>query len=250
MRFCGGFLQDNEAYTLTTNSENPNYPVENIRDYQLTKKYWSTGDSDEWIKIDAGVGLSITASMAFIAGHNISSGATVIKIQGNATDVWTSPTVNESFTYAVGVMWKAFSSQTLRFWRFQFADAANPDTVIKIGRAALAGSYVDLTNWAQSEFTRRIVDTSTIEKSVTGQNYGDERITYLEYDFTFPHLTDAERVSLEDIYMARKKVKPFLFIANPSDTTLLPLYCTISRFEITHKIAWTWTGSMTLTEAL
>jgi hypothetical protein len=224
--------------------------VENIQDYQLTKKYWATGDSDEWVKIDAGVGLTITATMAYIAGHNISSGATVIKIQGNATDVWTSPTVDQSFTYAAGVMWKAFSTQSLRFWRYQFADASNPDTVIKIGRLGL-GTYFDLTNWAQSEFTRRIVDTSTVEKSVTGQDYGDERLTFFEYDFTFPYLTDAERILLETMYQSVKRVKPVLFIANPSDATLLPFYSTISKFDMhTHKIAWSWTGSMTLTEAL
>jgi hypothetical protein len=249
MRFFYSNEIDDESYTLTTYSENASYPVENVRDYQLTKQYWTTGDTAEWVRIDAGVGLTITATIAYIAGHNISSGAGYIKIQANATDVWTAPTLDQSFTYSAGLMWVAFGTQSLRYWRFAIGDASNPDTVIKIGRLGL-GTYFDLTNWAQSEFTRRIVDTSTVEKSVTGQDYGDERITYLEYDFTFPYLADTERVLLETMYRLVKRVKPVLFIANPSDTTLGPSYCTISRFELTHKIAWTWTGSMTLTEAL
>jgi hypothetical protein len=250
MRFFYSNEIDNESYTLTANTENASYPVENVQTYQLSKKYWSTGDSDEWVKVDAGAANTITATMAYIAGHNLSSGATVIKIQGNATDAWGAPTVDQSFTYAAGAMWKTFSTQSLRYWRYQFADAANPDTVLKLGRLGL-GTYIDLTNWADTGFTRRIVDTSTVEKSVTGQDYGDERITFLEYDFTFPYLSNAERLLLEAMYQSVKRVKPVLFIANPSDTTLLPLYCTISKFEMhTHKIAWTWTGSMTLTEAL
>jgi hypothetical protein len=253
MRFIYNNEIDDTSYTITTNSENASYPIENVQDYQLTKKYWATGDSDEWVKIDAGAGNGIMAKIAYIAGHNISSGSTVIKIQGNDTDVWTSPTVDQSFTYAAGVMWKEFSPPPppgLRYWRFKFADAPNPDGIIKIGRLGL-GWYYDLTNWAAADFTRRIIDTSTVEKSVTGQDYGDERITYFEYDFTFPYLTDAERIILETMYQAVKRVKPVLFIANPSDATLLPLYGTISKYELhTHRIAWTWTGSMTMTEAL
>jgi hypothetical protein len=249
MRFFYSNEIDDESYTFDPRTENPSYPIENVRDYQLSKQYWTTSETDQWIVIDAGVGNTITATIAYIAGHNLTSTANFIKIQGSATAAWYPPTFSDDFTWSSGVMQKSFASQAFRYWRFFINDSLSPDATIKIGRLGL-GTYFDLTNWADTGFTRRIVDTSSVEKSVTGQDYGDERITYFEYDFTFPYLTNAERILLETMYQSVKRVKPVLFIANPSDTTLLPLYCTISRFEITHKIAWEWTGSMTLMEAL
>lgn len=240
---------DDESYTLTANSENASYPLTNIRDYQLTKHYRSTGDTSEWIKIDAGSGNTITATFAFIAGHNVSSGATTIKIQGNATDVWTDPTVNESFTYSSGVMWKAFSSQALRYWRFLIEDASNPDGYIKIGRLGL-GTYFDLSDWAQAAFARRPIDTSVLDRSVTGQGYGDERITYYEYDYNFPIMIDADRVNMETMWTTNKKVKPIVLVPNPDDTTLDPIYAYITNFDLNHIIAWQWSLALTISEAL
>ena len=247
------WFYDNEidvaTHTITANSEEASYPLTNLLDYQLTKHYRATGDTSEWVMIDAGAGNTITATFAAIAGHNISDGATTIKIQGNATNSWADPTVNESFTYSSGVMWKTFTSQSLRYWRYLIEDASNPDGYIRFGRLLL-GTYFDLTNWAQAAFVRRIVDTSEIKRSATGQIYGDERIAYIEYDFDFPVLANTERVNLETMWETVKKVKPIVLVPNPTDTTLAPIYANISNFEISHIIAWLWQGSMTLTEAL
>jgi hypothetical protein len=249
MRFCYINAFDDESYELTANSEDPSYPIENVKDYQLTKKYWTTGCSDEWVKIDGGASEAITGTFAFIAGHNLTVGAT-IKIQGNDTDVWTSPTVDETLTWASGIIWKAFAEDDLEFWRFTFADAANLDGVIKIGRLWLGTSYFDLTAWSDPAFDRQTVDTSVITRSVTGQVYGDERITYKEYTFQFPDLSDTDRVNLETMYETVKKTKPILLVPNPSDTTLLPIYGIITDWKLSHNIAWRWRASMTISEAL
>ena len=249
MRFMYANEVDISSYTLTANSENANYPVENVQEQQLSKKYWATGDTSEWVKLDGGSSEAITANMAAIIGHNISSGATTIKIQGHDTDVWTDPTVDQSFTYSAGLMWKVFTSDDLRYWRWLIEDASNPDTVIKIGRLFL-GTYFDLSNWAQASFTRRTVDTSVLERSATGQGYGDERITYKEYEFEFPIITNTERVNLETMWETNKKVKPIVLIPNPDDTTLGPLYAYITDWDLSHIIAWQWRLRLVLSEAL
>ena len=249
MRFLYSNLFDTAGYTLTENSEESTYPVENAQDYQLSKHYRTTGDTSEWVKVDGLASEAITANIAFIAGHNITSGATTIKIQGHNTDVWTSPTVDETITHSTGVMWDAFTSDDLRYWRWLVADAANPDTYLKIGRLGL-GTYFDLANWPLPSWTRKTIDTSTVRRSPTGQLYGDEGITYLEYTFDLNILTNAERVNLETMWETNKKVKPILFIPHPTDTTLAPLYCNISSFDLTHIIGFQWRASLTLTEAL
>lgn len=249
MRFLYSNLIDTDSYTLSINSEASGYSKENVREYQLSTTYRTTGDSDEWLKVDGGSSEEITANCAFIAGHNISSGATTIKIQGNDTDSWATPTVDESFTHDTGVMWETFTSDDLRYWRWAVADASNSDGYIEMGRVGL-GTYFTTTEEAAAGFTRRIVDTSSYTRSITGEIYGDEGITYIEYDFQFPVLTDTDRTNMETMWETVKSVKPIILIPTENDSTLDPLYCVITRFEITHRIGLElWSCNLSVAEA-
>jgi len=244
---------DNEFdgdYTLTTNSEETNYPVENAQDYQLTKRYRATGDATEWMKVDAGSGSTITVTAGCIAGHNITSSATTIKIQGDADDSsWANPTVNESITHSSGIMTETFGSQSLRYWRFYIQDGDNPDTYISIGRLFL-GTYLDISNPPSAAFERLTIDTSTYGRSITGQIYGNEGITYNEYTFDFPYLTNTERTNLETMYETVKSVKPIIFTPSTTDTTLSSMNGIITDFDISHIIEFKWKAHIVISEAL
>ncbi len=101
MRFC----YDNKIddYTLSANSATAGYPVSNINDFQLAKQHRSTGDSAEWWKL-AGATTVINATYAYIAGHNISSGATVITCVGGDVDDIASYTASVTFTHNADIM--------------------------------------------------------------------------------------------------------------------------------------------------
>ncbi len=101
MRFC----YDNKIddYTLSANSATAGYPVSNINDFQLAKQHRSTGDSAEWWKL-AGATTVINATFAYIAGHNISSGATVITCVGGDVDDIASYTASVTFTHDADIM--------------------------------------------------------------------------------------------------------------------------------------------------
>ncbi len=101
MRFC----YDNKIddYTLSANSATAGYPVSNINDFQLAKQHRSTGDSAEWWKL-AGATTVINATYAYIAGHNISSGATVITCVGGDVDDIASYTASVTFTHDADIM--------------------------------------------------------------------------------------------------------------------------------------------------
>ena len=112
-------LWDNEfdKYTITANSEETGYPATNLnQDFTLAKKTRTTDDTAETWLIDAGVGNTIEMTCAAIGdGHNLTSGAT-IKFQGNATDSWGSPSIDEALTYAAGNIIKFFTGGSYRFW--------------------------------------------------------------------------------------------------------------------------------------
>lgn len=239
-----------DAYDIIANSEATGYPATNIQDVSLAKVTRSTGDASETWKIDAGAGNTITATCAAIAGHNITSGATTIKIQGNATDAWDSPTVDEAITHDAAIMTEFFNTQSLRFWRFIVEDASNPDTYISIGRLFL-GAYINQANVISKDYPEEFIDTSFIDHTVKGQVYGDEGIIYKLYNYLLPYLTNTQKGEIQTMFETVKKIKPVFFIADEDDLVKIPrLYATINdNLSFNHIVGYTWNTTLALREA-
>lgn len=198
------------------------------------------------IKIDAGVGLTITANSAAVLGHNLSSGV-VCKIQGNATDEWNSPTVDETITYNADIMTEYFTSDSLRFWQLLIDDTDNPDGYVEMGRPILC---VYLETPAGKDLSIGYGDTSSVDESLTGQRFGDERIIQKSYRFNFPYWTDTVRKSIVTMIEDIKLVKPILLVADENDQTkVIPVYCGLDdSLSIDHIIAYAWRGILNFKE--
>lgn len=243
-------LWDNEydlsGNTITANSESSVYGLSNLDDYQLVKVYRSTGDSAEWVKIDAGAGNTITATCAAICSHNLTSGAT-IKIQGHTADSWVTPDVDESFTHDDGNMVKTFSSAAKRYWRFSFADGSNPDGYIEIGRLFL-GTYLTLDD-PYTDFPYEILDTSIVDESITGQSFGDEGITRRSYSFNWNHWTNTEKANIITMFEDVKTVKPVIIVPDPDNTDKLVIdYVRITELSVKHWYNYAWNGRINFVE--
>lgn len=248
MRYFFDNEYDDSDYTPDALTEDVNYPLSHLRDYQLTKHYRSESASAQYIVLDGAASGAITATMAWMAYHNLTASMSAT-IKGNDTDSWGSPIASANFTFASGIMYVTFDSASVRYWRWDIDDTTISADYIKLGRIGV-GTYFDMTHAARAGAVRRIVDTSENVRNPTGQIYGLEGITYVEYDMDFSYLDDDERVNLETMWETCKKIKPIVFIPNPSDTTLPALYTVISNFELTHIFAWKWHARMTLSEAL
>lgn len=237
-------LWDNELdkKTLTFSSEADGYPGANIQDIRLIRAWRSTGDTSEWVKFDAGEGKTINPNYAAIAAHNLTAGAT-IKIQGNASDAWEDPTVDESFVYDPDIMVRAFTGQALRFWRFLFEDAANPEGYIETGRLYLGGSLQLPGIEPSYDIPPRTTSRRAVSRS--GQSYGNRGYVYLAPGFTFPFLTDTERQNIDAMWREVENIDPvFLLIWENSLDVVGPLYVVIDQtgmpFKRTGDINFAW----------
>lgn len=236
-----------DKYTLLYNSEQSAYPIENVQDYQLAKKYRTSDITDEWVEIDAGAGKTITPTSAGILNHNLTSGGTY-KIQGNANDVWTDPTVNETFVYNADMMLKYFTGSALRFWRYHFVDGSNPDGYLQIGRLFL-GAYLQ-TDTAGKDISILYEDNSKVDESPSGQDFGDERIIRRIYDFVFPYWNDTVRKSFVTMIMEIKKIKPIILVPDENNITkIVPVYCRLNdNMNINHIVSYKWNGALNFKE--
>lgn len=114
------------ASAITATTEDTDYPAENIATADPTLPSKLTGTSGNWV-FDFGAAQRV--DIVAIIHHNIDAGLEV-RIQGNATDVWTSPTLNEAFTIPAyfgdgypGCPWldltgaTGYSTSGFRYWR-------------------------------------------------------------------------------------------------------------------------------------
>jgi len=218
-----------DKYTITANSEASGYPAINIQDISYKKTTRSTGDTSEWWKIGDGVN-KIKISDIAIAGHNFTSGAT-ITLQGNDTDVWTSPAKEEVLTYNADIITKFFTAVEYYYWRLLVADASNPDTYIEIGRIS-SDEYLQMPGIEPGLVYPRKT-TSTKDITVTGQVYGDKGIIARMPGFAFPIIEDSERIQIDAMFDEVHNIKPIFLIVYENSLDVIPaLYCTIDQDEL------------------
>lgn len=234
------FMWDNEfdKYDLTSAGETNNFPKENVQDIRLSQSWRTAILTNAWIKIDTVTG--IDASVAVIAGHNLTNAAT-IKIQGNATDAWGGPTVDETMTWNADSIVKFFTEDNLRFWRFNITDAANPDSYIEAGRLFL-GTFYQVEEATDRDLGEDLIDESNVAYSVTGQAYIDVGIERREYRIGLGSVKEATRQSLKSLFSSVGRHVPIFVIIDENFQTQVPIiYCLIDNdFQYRNIAGFVW----------
>lgn len=208
----------NPGGVITASSEAAGYGVASLNDHMVVTKWRSTGDTDEWIKINFGSAVSITD--VAIIGHNFTNGATV-RIQGNNSDSWGSPTINETITWRDYIMDKAFTGGSHTWWRLHIADAANPDTFLQFGYIFI-GIDIAFGDIISREWAETKIENSLIGETRTGQVYGDEGIIRRLFTFDVPHIDETEKANFEAIFDAVGTHTPFVLFIDENDTVNFP----------------------------
>ena len=137
---------DLSSATITSSSDGTSNTDDNAVDNRVGKVWRTDTNTTEWIKWDFGSSKAVNCVGIF--NHNLTAAAT-ITFEGNATDSWGAPTVDESISVStnsdgevLGRIVHFFSSQTLRYWRVTIDDPGNTKSYIQIGRI-IFGTYYE-----------------------------------------------------------------------------------------------------------
>jgi len=222
------FEEDDDFYFLAKATYGPEKLLD--RDRQT---YWEAdSDTAESIVVDLGSAQSITA--AVLQDHNLSDTAT-IKIQGNASDVWTSPSFSYTFTSIDDVLSHYFS-QSFRYWRWYIDDAANADGVIRVGNIGLF-AYTELeainAEWGSIEVAGLKTQGNESEAGVQRDYYYAQQ---RRWELTFPQvLSNNDLIGIQEalIDSTTKQIAPLwvhLFY-DESDKIRLMRWQNIAEFQ-------------------
>lgn len=174
------------------------------------------------IVIDFGSAISCDA-LAIIA-HNFSSGIRC-KLQGNSSDSWSAPAIEETITYNSKTMVNFFTADSYQYWRIVFDDFDNTDGYVQIGRVFL-GTALTVSSSAGYNFPINFDDTDDFFKSETGNIFGRPGVKLKGYSFTFPNWDQAMVNSFDTMWEAIGRIQPFVLSIEDNTITNFPvLYC-------------------------
>jgi hypothetical protein len=240
-----------DDYTLAFSTERSGFPATNVQHPHLTRVWRSLTAEDEYVSIDAGVGETLTADCAFLAAHNLSATA-VVTVQSCDDGTWAVLDVDEPMTWDAGVMVAFFDSSANRFWRFLVDDPDNESGYIEIGRLAL-GAYLQMPP-IEPGVALPSGSTTAVSVAPSGQSFADIGHVYLNPTFSFPLITNAERVSVEAMWRAVQQYLPvFLVVWEDSLTVQRPIYSRINQDQLSWQKAGEaglmWSLALEFTEA-
>jgi len=118
---------------LSASSENPQFPAEYTQDDSrmlFTRTLDVTG-AKTWV---CDLGEALEYDFAGILGHNFTSGATPIKVEGADDAAFTIAVVSDTLTYNGNNIFETLAAaRTKRYIRLSVTDGANPSAYLQIG---------------------------------------------------------------------------------------------------------------------
>lgn len=170
--------------------------------------------SRHWVKADLGSALAITASVAL--DHNAGTGGT-FTLEGNGSDLWTSPAVSQTLTGDSVERSAYFNASSYRWWRLVIDDVQNTAGYSEVG---VWSPYTYFSPGAYANiFTKNFTDLTHRGFATHGAAWVDERPQHGGWTILWRNITDADRVLWEAFQDAVPRGKAFFFLFDSADPT-------------------------------
>lgn len=245
MRLMDVNLCSESATVITASSADPSFPASNLKQASRTKRLrTATGTKTLQVVFDMQTTEAVDSVVLLWPkedGIKLTDSA-VVRIQANATDVWTSPAVNQVLTVDDTYMMASHyfaTDQSYRYWRVTIEDASNPWNYVELG-VAWIGKSLDLDP-AENGFTFGLVDRSKIQENDFGHKYVDEYPTQAVVEFSYTYMEYADVQILENAFRRNGARKPVMVVLDPLETVFnknhYAVYGTMSnRFGMSHVV--------------
>lgn len=182
---------NSDGATVTATDAAAGFPVSRVQDDILANRY-KTGGSVATQRIVFDMGSPANINAIVVDGHDLTSGDSAIKVEANATNVWTSPSLSQTLTYNAEKLKYWWSSyQTYRYWSLVFTKSAASE-VRSIGRVVIGQAFTLLENVSVGGFRWGQQDLSETRRTKSGQLYADLNAILRELTINMPFSSQAQ----------------------------------------------------------
>ncbi len=225
------------------------YPVVNVQNQRLAKRWRSTSATGQTIIIDLGSAQAVDTIA--VLGHSLTTSA-VVSIDANATDSWGGPSFTTALTALTGPILKYLSAaQTYQYWRFNLSDASAASNYVEAGRLWL-GVKLAIDPSSLYNFTVGKLRSDTVTYGRDRQKYATEGVGWRRFSLSFPKTGGSALTNVLTMYDEVGNHSSVIF--SNFDTTrsfeiVEPCYCSIvGELTFAHARAQKYTWSLELEE--
>lgn len=228
------------------------YPVANLQNQRLAKRWRSQTPTAQTIVFDLGSAQAVDTLAVF--SHNLSGSATVI-VEAHTSDSWGTPALSAiSLTYNSAAILKYLdSSETYRYWRYTLSDATNSDEYVEAGRIWL-GTKLTLDPTSLDSFTVTKRRSDTVTHGRDQQKYAAQGVGWRSFELKFPRTAGTALTAIQTMYDTVGNHGSLIF-SNFDDLRTFeivePVYCSIvGDIAFQHTQFMKFTYPLTLMEEL
>ncbi len=174
------------------------YPLENLQNQRLAKRWRSTTPTAQTIIFDLGSAQAIDTLA--VLGHNLQGSATVI-VEAHTSDSWGTPALSAiSLTYNTGAILRYLSApETYRYWRYTLDDPTNTDGYVEAGILWL-GTFLALNPSSLDAFTVTKKRGDTVVHGRDRQKFATEGVGWRSIDLSFPRTGGTALTAIQTMY--------------------------------------------------
>jgi hypothetical protein len=206
-----------DSATIDVSSENLNHNKLNLLDARLTRTFETQVSESQFINFSFDDD-SNPVQVACIAGHNISSTATIELRYGNDQTFTTYTAI--SMPWREDIIITTFATVNAKYWQMFIDDVNNVDGYLAIGRTFL-GEYLHV----EPSYLEIMKDWQTTDKvsfSISRQPYGDLGEKWRQLSFEFYAWSNAMKIQIEAFDEATRAGTPFFLIVSDDEYSLIP----------------------------
>lgn len=205
MRLFYDNLIDAAGVIFTAGTYDAAFPPANLANEHRSNPYRTgIGIAAENVVIDLLTAKAVTA--VILLDHTLTAADTLIKLQGNSSNSWGAPPVDETLTWASGIISKIFAQQTYRYWRLIFTKS-NANEQRDIGRMFL-GTYFQPTE-DPADLDAPEEDLSRKTRSDGGQIYSDAADSFRVKELAFNGISTTQKDALRTFHRRVKTHSSF-----------------------------------------
>jgi hypothetical protein len=234
---------DNSNLSITSGTENAQFPLDNLKNDFTTKKFRSVGNTVV-VLVDFLQFLPVN-SFALVGDATSNLGVSAVSIKFSLTTDFTLSTQHDiTLNSEFNIGWKFITEESARYAEITLTGTGSFSEVGKI----YIGQRLNLPNQNISidTFTYRHIDRSTVRRNLFGQKFIDVRNFLKRISGTIKFCTKEEQEQLDTMYLQRGRNKPVWLILDELGNSMvdgeyrLSMYC-----YLTEAFQWTANGGTT-----
>ena len=199
-----------DAAVLTASSAPATLPVTNLQTQPPSEAWRGLDTAASFIEADLGAAQPVNL-VALLHTNLGSAGTWRIRAAASQAALTAAPVYDstviaawptsglETWPLVNAVLWLGSSPQTLRWWRIDLADAANPDGFLSAGRLFIADAWQPSRNLAYG-WSIRWIDPSEVTRSLGGQAFPVARTPWRVFTFSLPIVATSQQAAEDELY--------------------------------------------------